>query len=73
MDVVFSLADRISVLVQGRVIASGAAEAIRNDPLVREAYLGEDDDAARLRRSRRATARARSCSASSSRCGAARS
>ena len=45
MDVVFTLADRISVLVQGRVIASGAAEAIRNDPLVREAYLGEDDDA----------------------------
>ena len=44
MDVVFSLADRISVLVQGRVIASGAAEAIRNDPQVREAYLGEDDD-----------------------------
>jgi branched-chain amino acid transport system ATP-binding protein len=45
MDVVFSLADRVSVLVQGRVIASGAAEDIRNDPLVREAYLGEDDDA----------------------------
>jgi branched-chain amino acid transport system ATP-binding protein len=45
MDVVFSLADRVSVLVQGRVIASGAAETIRNDPLVREAYLGEDDDA----------------------------
>ncbi len=45
MDVVFQLADRVSVLVQGRVIASGAAEAIRNDPLVREAYLGEDDDA----------------------------
>jgi len=45
MDVVFSLADRVSVLVQGRVIASGAAEAIRNDPQVRVAYLGEDDDA----------------------------
>ncbi len=45
MDVVFQLADRVSVLVQGRVIASGAAEDIRNDPQVRVAYLGEDDDA----------------------------
>jgi len=45
MDVVFQLADRVSVLVQGRVIASGTAETIRNDPRVREAYLGEDEDA----------------------------
>jgi len=44
MDVVFSLADRISVLVQGRVIASGTAEQIRTDPQVRIAYLGEDDE-----------------------------
>jgi len=44
MDVVFTLADRISVLVNGRVIASGDAEAIRNDPQVRVAYLGEDDE-----------------------------
>jgi branched-chain amino acid transport system ATP-binding protein len=44
MDVVFSLADRISVLVQGRVIASGSGEAIRNDAQVRTAYLGEDDE-----------------------------
>jgi branched-chain amino acid transport system ATP-binding protein len=43
MDVVFSLADRISVLVGGRVIASGDAETIRNDPQVRIAYLGEED------------------------------
>ncbi|HUZ74017.1 MAG TPA: ABC transporter ATP-binding protein [Stellaceae bacterium] len=44
MDVVFSLADRISVLVNGRIIASGGAETIRNDPQVRIAYLGEDDE-----------------------------
>jgi len=44
MDVVFTLADRISVLVAGRIIASGSAEQIRNDPVVRSAYLGEEDD-----------------------------
>jgi branched-chain amino acid transport system ATP-binding protein len=44
MDVVFSLADRISVLVGGRVVASGTADEIRNDPQVRIAYLGEEDE-----------------------------
>src|SRR2546429_5942189 len=43
MDVVFSLADRISVLVGGRIVASGTADEIRNHPQVRIAYLGEED------------------------------
>ena len=40
MHVVFSLADRISVLAQGRIIASGMPQAIKDDPRVQEAYLG---------------------------------
>ncbi|HZT51406.1 MAG TPA: ABC transporter ATP-binding protein [Stellaceae bacterium] len=44
MDVVFSLADRISVLVGGRIVASGDADAIRSDPQVRLAYLGDEDE-----------------------------
>jgi branched-chain amino acid transport system ATP-binding protein len=40
MSVVFELADRISVLVYGQVIASGTPDAIRADSLVRQAYLG---------------------------------
>ncbi len=45
MDAVFQLADRISVLVYGRVIATGSADEIRNHPEVRSAYLGEGDEA----------------------------
>ena len=43
MDAVFALADRISVLVYGRVIACDAPAAIRSHPEVREAYLGAGD------------------------------
>jgi branched-chain amino acid transport system ATP-binding protein len=42
MSVVFELADRISVLVYGRIIASGTPEEIRGNPKVKEAYLGEE-------------------------------
>jgi branched-chain amino acid transport system ATP-binding protein len=42
MDAVFSLADRISVLVYGRIIATGAPQEIRANTEVRAAYLGED-------------------------------
>ncbi|MEL7258725.1 MAG: ABC transporter ATP-binding protein [Pseudomonadota bacterium] len=41
MDAVFALADRISVLVYGRVISSGSVEDIRQSAEVRDAYLGE--------------------------------
>lgn len=43
MDAVFTLADRISVLVLGQVIASGSVDEIRGNPIVRSAYLGEED------------------------------
>lgn len=40
MHVVFSIADRISVLSQGTIIAAGTPDEIRGNPIVREAYLG---------------------------------
>ena len=46
MDAVFRLANVISVLVGGRVIASGVPQVIRDDPEVRRAYLGEEEAAA---------------------------
>jgi branched-chain amino acid transport system ATP-binding protein len=41
MEVVFSIAQKITVLHQGRVIADGAPAAVRADPDVRRVYLGE--------------------------------
>jgi branched-chain amino acid transport system ATP-binding protein len=41
MEAVFALADRVSVLVYGKVIASGAPDDVRSNPDVRAAYLGE--------------------------------
>jgi branched-chain amino acid transport system ATP-binding protein len=43
MNVVFSLADRISVLHYGVILACGPPEEIRNDQRVKDAYLGEDE------------------------------
>ncbi|MEX0301308.1 MAG: ABC transporter ATP-binding protein [Leisingera sp.] len=45
MDAVFVLADRISVLVYGQIIATGTADEIRANAEVRRAYLGEEDTA----------------------------
>jgi branched-chain amino acid transport system ATP-binding protein len=42
MDAVFALADHVSVLVYGRIIASGAPQSVRDNPEVRAAYLGEE-------------------------------
>ena len=42
MDAVFRIADRITVMVNGSVVASGTPDQIRVDPVVRTAYLGEE-------------------------------
>ena len=42
MDAVFRLADRVSVLVYGRIVATGDPERVRANPEVRTAYLGEE-------------------------------
>jgi branched-chain amino acid transport system ATP-binding protein len=44
MDLVFSFANRISVLVQGRLFADGTPSVVGNDPRVRTVYLGEEAD-----------------------------
>lgn len=46
MDAVFALADRLTVMADGKVIASGAPDYVRNHPAVRQAYLGHDHGAA---------------------------
>ncbi len=43
MDAVFALADRITVLVYGKIVAIGTPNEIRNNPDVRDAYLGEGE------------------------------
>jgi branched-chain amino acid transport system ATP-binding protein len=45
MEAVFALADRVSVLVYGRIIATDTPDNIRTNPEVRAAYLGEEDGA----------------------------
>lgn len=42
MDAVFGVADRVLVLMQGRLVADGTPEAVARDPRVREGYLGQD-------------------------------
>ena len=83
MDIVFSFADRISVLVNGALFVEGAPEEVAQDPRVKAVYLGEEATMPellaieqlhrRLRRGDRALARSRSRSpkASRSRCSAA--
>lgn len=53
MDAVFGVADRVLVLMQGRLVADGLPEAVAQDPQVRERYLGLDFDMKGLRDARR--------------------
>ena len=45
METIFALADRITVLVYGEVVTTGTAEEIRSNSIVRQAYLGDEDEA----------------------------
>jgi branched-chain amino acid transport system ATP-binding protein len=42
MDIVFSFADRISVLVNGELFVEGTPEEVAQDPRVKAVYLGEE-------------------------------
>ncbi|NOY12640.1 MAG: ABC transporter ATP-binding protein [Deltaproteobacteria bacterium] len=44
MDAVFSIAEQLTVMVNGRVLATGTVEQIRNNQAVQEVYLGEDEE-----------------------------
>ncbi|MCC5809562.1 MAG: ABC transporter ATP-binding protein [Ectothiorhodospiraceae bacterium] len=45
MDAVFSIADTLTVMVNGEVLASGPLDQVRSDPAVQEAYLGDGEEA----------------------------
>ncbi len=66
MDAVFRLADRVSVLVAGKIIASGLPDAVRADVEVRRAYLGDISSprCSKSPASKQAMDKARCCSAS---------
>ncbi|MCL7461329.1 ABC transporter ATP-binding protein [Pseudomonas sp. NW5] len=44
MDAVFSIAHKLTVMVNGQMLASGPLDQVRNDPLVQEAYLGDGEE-----------------------------
>jgi branched-chain amino acid transport system ATP-binding protein len=44
MDAVFSIANTLTVMVNGEVLASGPLDAVRNDPAVQQAYLGDGEE-----------------------------